>query len=316
MPLPKPSRAKCEHAIETLKRLGTVADATRELDLPRSTFISWLEIGRRHYGLVVPEIPKALPKGRRELEIVDGVGFVGSDAHYWPGEPSTAHRAFVRFIAREKHKKFVVLNGDAYDFPGISRHPPIGWVNLPTPAQELEIVAERLGEIAKAAGKIPKFFPAGNHDLRFETLIAKNVPELKACRGTSLVDNTPDWEPCWALFVNDSHGGAVIKHRARSGIHGPHNNTLWAGRTIITGHAHSQKVMPVTDFNGTRWGVDTGCLAEIYGPQFEDYLEGGFRNWRSGFARLKFVGGKLLTPELIRVVEPGIVEFRGELIEV
>jgi hypothetical protein len=71
----------------------------------------------------------------------------------------------------------------------------------------------------------------------------------------------------------------------------------------------------LVDYNGIRWGVDAGTLADIYGPQFS-YLEDGPRSWVSGFVRLKWVSGRLLTPELIRVVEPGIVEFRGELIEV
>jgi hypothetical protein len=71
----------------------------------------------------------------------------------------------------------------------------------------------------------------------------------------------------------------------------------------------------LVDYNGCRWGVDCGTLADIYGPQFS-YLEDNPRSWSAGFARLKWVSGRLLTPELIRVVEKDLVEFRGELIEV
>jgi len=211
------------------------------------------------------------------------------------------------------------MNGDAYDFSSISRHPPIGWQSLPTVQEELEIVEERMMELVKASGKAKRFFPLGNHDARFSTFIAKNTPELKGVAGMSLLDHTnPLWEPCWSLYVNNRVGGLVIKHRFKGGLptYAPHNNTLWAGRSIATGHLHSQRVVPLTDLNGTRWGVDVGCLAEIYASPFQDYIEDNPRNWVSGFARFKFINGQLLTPELIRVVEPGIVEFRGELIQV
>src|SRR5690349_3993729 len=59
------------------------------------------------------------------FEVRSGVVLVGSDGHYWPGEPSTAHRAFVHFT-KELKPKAVIFNGDAFDGASISRHPPIG----------------------------------------------------------------------------------------------------------------------------------------------------------------------------------------------
>jgi hypothetical protein len=85
---------------------------------------------------------------------------------------------------------------------------------------------------------------------------------------------------------------------------------------MVTNHLHSQKVTPYTDYNGDRWGVDTGTLAEPFGPQFQDYCEDNPVNWRSGFAMLTFERGRLLQPELIRVVEEGVVDFRGRLWDV
>jgi hypothetical protein len=77
-------------------------------------------------------------------------------------------------------------------------------------------------------------------------------------------------------------------------------------------------VSPLTDRNGTRYGVDTGCLADPSEEAFIDYTEAGPLNWRSGFAVLKFVDGDLLPPELVTVYDkkPGHVVFRGELIKV
>src|SRR5271166_3406572 len=58
--------------------------------------------------------------------IKDGIVLIGSDAHIWPGKPSTAVRAFIKLI-KELGPKLVVLNGDVMDCTTISKHPPIGW---------------------------------------------------------------------------------------------------------------------------------------------------------------------------------------------
>jgi hypothetical protein len=123
------------------------------------------------------------------------------------------------------------------------------------------------------------------------------------------------WMPCWSLWINED---IVVKHRYKNGIHATHNNTIWSGKTMITGHLHSLKVTPFTDYDGTRFGVDTGTLAEVGGPQFTDYLEDNPVNWRAGFVVLTFWNGRLLDPELVRVLdeEKGLVVFRGQVIEV
>jgi hypothetical protein len=249
--------------------------------------------------------------GRIELRLRDGAVLIGSDSHYWPGIISTAHRAFVKFCKTLK-PAIVIKNGDELDGATISRHPPINWEKRPSVQEELETTKDRLGEITVAAGKARRLWPLGNHDSRFETRLATVAPEYARVHGFHLKDHVADWEPCWSVWINDD---VVIKHRFRGGIHATHNNTLWSGKTIVTGHLHSQKVTPITDYHGTRWGVDCGCIADIYGPQFE-YMEDNARNWRSGFCVLTFKDGTLLQPELVRVVEEGIVDFRGQLIEV
>jgi hypothetical protein len=81
---------------------------------------------------------------------------------------------------------------------------------------------------------------------------------------------------------------------------------------MVTGHLHSLKVMPVSDYNGTRWGVDAGTMADPYGPQFYNYTELNPVNWRSGFAMLTFKRGKLMWPETAWVSGPNAVQFRGQ----
>jgi len=250
--------------------------------------------------------------GKIDLQIRDGVVLIGSDAHYWPGEPSTAHKAFVKFC-KEFRPKAVILNGDVLDGATISRHQPIGWEDRPSLKDELAVVKDRLDEITVAAGKARRIWTLGNHDSRFESRLASVAPEFARVNGVHLKDHFPDYEPCWMVVINDE---VVVKHRYRSGIHAPWNNTINAGKTIITGHLHSQKVYPFDDYNGTRWGVDSGTMADPYGPQFADYTELSPVNWRSGFAVLTFIAGELLQPEVVRVVRRGEVDFRGQLVKV
>lgn len=254
---------------------------------------------------------------RLPFQLLDGVLIAGSDAHYWPDEISTAHRGLVH-LTRELQPKLVCLNGDGFDGARISRHPPIGWSQKPTVRQEIDAVEERTDEIRSAAGKSAKLiWTLGNHDLRFENRLADRAPEYEDVRGFSLKEQFPHWQFVVSLWVNNA---VVIKHRFKGGIHATHNNALWAGMTMITGHLHSLKVTPLTDYTGTRWGVDTGTLTKPSdetegGPQV-DYNEDNPQNHRSGFVVLTFHKGKLLWPEIARAVGDSHIDFRGKLIKV
>jgi hypothetical protein len=246
------------------------------------------------------------------LEITDGVVLIGSDSHYHPGIVSTAHRAFVAFC-EELKPKIVIKNGDELDGAKISRYAPIGWESRPNLKDEIEAVKERLAEIEAAALGAERVWPCGNHDARFETRLATLAPEYAKVHGVHLKDHFPKWKPCWQALINKT---VVVKHRMKGGIHATRNNTLNAGRTIITGHLHSLKVAPLSDYNGTRWGVDCGSLADPYGEQFYNYTETSPLDWRSGFVVLTFAGGELMWPEVVFVRAPGKVDFRGKVYSV
>ena len=247
---------------------------------------------------------------RQHFSLQDGVVLIGSDAHYWPGEASTAHRAFVKFC-KELKPDAVVLNGDVLDGASVSRHPPIGWENRPTLVDEIIACQTRLREIVKAAPKAKTYWTLGNHDSRFETRIATVAPEFAKIHGVHLKDHFGDnWINCWSLWINDD---VVVKHRWKGGTHATHNNTLGSGKTMVTGHLHSLKVTPYTDYNGSRYGIDCGTLAETNGNQFVHYTEDNPVSWRSGFAVLTFHKGRLLLPELVQVRSPEEVEFRGKV---
>lgn len=251
--------------------------------------------------------------GRLTLDVPNGTVIIGSDLHAWPGEPSTAFRAFLKLI-KDMKPRAVIMNGDVIDGASISRHPPLGWEKRPTLIEELEAAQDALAKVEQAAGRgTPLYWPAGNHDSRFSTRLASNAPEYAKVHGTKLKDHFGErWQPCWSVWINDD---VVVKHRARGGVHASYNSTLHSGKTLVHGHLHSLKVAPFTDYSGRRYGVDCGMLADSYGSQF-GYLEDGTRSWTSGFAILTFEDGRLLWPELCSVLEPGKVEFRGRTLSV
>lgn len=279
---------------------------------------------QERYGVLLASPHKRSPtfnvtipaNGKRVgVELSDGVIVVASDCHYWPNLVSTAHRAFVKIIGEMK-PQMVVINGDAFDGAKISRHPASGFESRPTVKQELEAVTDRLGEVEKVAGAAKLHWTWGNHDLRFNARIANLVPEYEGVTGFDLTHHFPRWKFSTSIMVNDH---TLIKHRWHNGIHATYNNALKAGVSVVTGHLHSLKVTPWTDFSSqrTRYGVDTGTLADPFGDQFA-YAEDSPANHRSGFAVLTFYEGKLMPPELVEVVseDAGLVYFRGEVIKV
>jgi hypothetical protein len=259
--------------------------------------------------------PKSFsPLKQIDLGIEDGTVIVFSDAHFIPQQRSTAFKGLLWAI-QEFKPKAVICNGDAFDGASISRFDAS---DMPQTSviQELKACQAALEEIEEAAKaerhNVKLVFTWGNHDSRFANRLAQHAPQFKDVHGFKLTDHIPNWEFCWACWPTPD---VIIKHRYKGGIHAAHNNTINAGVSIVTGHLHSLKVTPFSDYNGCRYGVDTGTLAEIDGPQFT-YGELNPSNHRSGFAVLNFFNGKLLWPELVHKFDEGMVEFRGEVIDV
>jgi len=251
------------------------------------------------------------------LGVKNGTILIGSDCHYWPGMVSTAHMGFLKFIKMMKPQA-VVMNGDVLDGATISRFPPPGWEYQPDLIDELDACFDRLNEIKKVAGKARRIWAYGNHDQRYELRLAALTREYAGIKGFHLHDHFEDWERCWLVDVNPGHptGRTIIKHRFKGGVHATYNNTIHGGVHMATGHLHSAKVTPKTNYRGTFYGVDSGTLAEPKGRQFTNYTEGNPTDWRSGFAVLTYVDGELLMPELCLTVSKGKMQFRGEVFEV
>ena len=204
-------------------------------------------------------------RGRIIHKIDSGTVIAFSDAHFWPGDNSTAYRGLLH-VCKELRPQVVVCNGDAFDGSSISRFPRIGYDQTPTVKQEMDACDAALTAIEDASKGAKFYWPLGNHDARFEIRVANSIPEYGGVSGFTLKEHFPRWTPCWSVWMNED---TVIKHRYKGGIHAPWNNTISAGKNIVCGHLHSLKVYPLTDYNGDRFGVDTGTLSDIYGPKFE-----------------------------------------------
>lgn len=247
---------------------------------------------------------------RRGINIEKGRVIVFSDAHFQPDEVTTAYKALLMILKEFKGEiKAIVANGDIFDGSQASRHPRINWSKTPTVKEELEACQEFMGGIEKLAGNAELIWTLGNHDARFETYLSNSgITTYEGVLGFQLKDHFPLWKSCWSFWVNED---TVIKHRLKGGFGAGRSNALNSGCNMITGHTHNLSVAPVTDYNGTRWGVQTGTLADPHSDAFIHYIEDAPTDWRSGFVMLSWENGRMLMPEMIMVSGEDEFEFRG-----
>jgi hypothetical protein len=232
---------------------------------------------------------------------------VFSDAHFWPGQTSPAFWVLLKII-EELQPDFVIDNGDSFDCASISRHPAGMWESKPTLRQELDSVIDHLEMVRDVAGEDCDFIRhIGNHDLRVESYLAQRAPDMADMPGTKLSDLFEEWDHQISTIFNET---VIVKHRYRSGMHAAYNNVLHSGMSIVTGHTHKLGIRAHTDMRGTRYGIETGTLADPWGPQFR-YVEQNTRDWRMGFVVLTLHGDRL-HPELVEVHEDGTAWFRGK----
>lgn len=248
-------------------------------------------------------------KNQNEIFIDTGTIIVFSDAHWWPNQCRTIAHEAMHILIKELKPRVIVANGDIFDGARVSRHAPLGWSDLPTVRGELEICQERMADIEMLLPKgCATFWNVGNHDMRFDRMLVSNAADYEGIV-ERLEEKFSRWSFAWSLLVNQH---TMIKHRYHNGIHATYNNALKAGKTMVTGHLHRLAVTPWADYNGRRWGVDTGTLSNPHGPQF-DYAENNPSPHTSGFAILTFKDGMLLPPELCEVLG-NRAYFRGQCV--
>lgn len=309
MPAPQLSEEVKRQTIAMLdKHGGNQSAAARELGIPRATFQSRVEASRTERRITDWTFPR-----EKSVEIHTGSVVVFSDAHYWPGEPSLAHKALLAVIRKVK-PRLIIANGDIFDGASTSRHDPFGWSNRPSAKEEIEVCQQRLHEVELAAPRgCELVWNIGNHDTRFERVLCSKVPEFAALNMMRLADHFPNWSLRWSTWINrGSVTPVMVKHRYAGGVHAGYNNAMKGGVTMVTGHTHSLEAKPWGDYTGRRWGVQTGCVADHHGPAFE-YTENSPSPACSGFAVITFRDGELMPPELCECIR-GKALFRGEVV--
>jgi hypothetical protein len=266
----------------------------------------------------VPNRPRPSVPGRLPLELKNGTCLIGSDFHIWPGEESTCLRAFKKFVDDIK-PNIVILNGDVMDFPRISRHPQ-NWEKAPDPQEEIEAAQDHLNDIVQACKRgTHKVWTLGNHDARFEQMIANSIPQYRGVRGVHLSDHFSCWSKAMSCFINDriEGGTTMVKHIPQgSGVNATRNFTLNAGIHTVHGHLHRQGVRCISNYRDFDfYGVDAGMVADKTHRAF-GYAQDAPLDWREGFALLTYRNGRLMQPELITKWDSGSVQFRGQVIRV
>ena len=310
--------------IECWTRLGSPTLVGKELKInPRSALNRRASIVAKH-GIELlthnslrnkkKEKPKKIDQAahnvRRGIDI-DKVKrvIVFSDAHF-TDTTTTAFKALLMMIDTFK-PEVIICNGDAFDGQVLSRFPSINYDAKPSVLEELKYCREHLDEIEKHRPPGCRLvWTLGNHDMRYEAWLVNKVPEYSGVDGFSLKYHFPNWETCWSFWIGEE---TVVKHRYKGGRTAGYSNLMAAGNTnIITGHTHVLCVSPISGYQGTFFGVQTGCLADPMSSTFE-YCEDSPKDWRSGFGMLSFDQGRMLMPELIMVSDEqnGEFEFRG-----
>lgn len=305
------------HCIKVWKEQGSIAGAARALGIPRQTFQYHVLKARQTFPEKVPAIAewyKQPTKNLKEMSwtipqvlmLDDNIKtvLIGGDAHIWPGKPSLMWQAFCK-VAKAVKPDCIVLNGDIIDGAKVSKHGRLLGSKMPSISQEIDAVHEHLKMLPSVPHRI---WTMGNHDIRVNNYLANIAPELEEYAG-NVTDRFPLWTFCWSAVIND----VEIRHRFRGGIHTGWNNALHSGVNIVTSHTHQLQITAVRNRRGSHYGVESGMLADPYGPQFE-YAEGVPSRSCCGFVLLTFdADGYLMPPELAEMIR-GRPAFRGKYV--
>ncbi len=305
--------AQISEAGEYYARFGSEAKAAHALGISRSTFQNRLNAFKARKGRPDDAASYWTHQPYIDHTITDGVVIVASDAHVWPFKRSLSAEALIA-VTQDlgSDVRLLVANGDFVDGARSNRHDPHGWNKRPSVLEEIEGVQSLLHDWRLAAPRAERAYMVGNHDLNFERKLVSQAKEFEGMPGFRLHEHFTGWEFAWACRINwRTLQPVMVKHRQAAGIHAGYNNAMKSGVTMVTGHTHQLEVKPYGDYRGRRYGVQTGCLTDPQGPQFE-YMEAGYNSHCEGFAVLTFVDGELLIPELCQVIN-GRAWFRGQV---
>lgn len=303
-----------EVLIETLRMYEAagfnVNGGSRLAGIPRKTFENRFASARIRFPNGISEKIKQQATWTYErmkvIEEPSSVWIIGSDLHVWTNEPTPIFQAFCK-LAKKLKVTGIVMNGDVIDGARISRHGSTVGIQRPKIDKEIETAQQWFRKLPFAKYRL---WTLGNHDLRLDNYLANQASELEEYAGR-LHTRFPEWDFAYAFDIN----GTEVRHRFRSGIHAGWNNALHGGVNVVTGHTHQLQLTAMRDRRGTRWGVETGTMADPKGPQFE-YAEGQPSRAHMGFVVLTFdEDSEMMPPELCEMVR-GRPVFRGSYVDI
>ena len=248
---------------------------------------------------------KRIPQRTRHLEFKGEATVINfSDCHWWPNQQLTdAHKILLKMIDDLKPQG-VACRGDMMDGANLSRFPRQYGSCVPSTEDEIITCIEYMEEIAdistQARRKVDLDINVGNHE-RIESVMA-NMREADdevvsgLLAGVNASDKTPmeiffpAWNISTSTLINDTF---LWKHKpVKGGIHARRNSVLNAGINVGNGHTHRLGVTYVSDYQGTRHGVECGTLADPLSDQFL-YVEDNATDWQSGFVVQVFKGNQV-----------------------
>lgn len=196
--------------------------------------------------------------------------------------------------------RLLLCMGDVLDGASIGRHPPLGWEERPSIADEIGAGVHDLDRLAALAPHAERLWVVGNHDERFDRTLAQQAKEFRAVTGMRMQDHFQRWRMAWSVRIN---GETVAVHRWHGGVHAAHNNLMKGGGAhMVTGDTHRLCVKVYAGQIGPKYAVECGTLSESDGEQFA-YTRGVAPNWEPGFAVLPIVYGELHRPYTVSVFD-------------
>ena len=255
--------------------------------------------------------PWAYPR-QIDTTVPDGLIVAFGDLHSTPLDrrdgDTPAMRLLLAWLAEHgEHVRLLLCMGDVLDASSIGRHPPLGWKDQPSIADEIGAAVHDLDRMQALAPHAERLFTVGNHDERFDRVLAQQAKEFRQVTGMRLQDHLERWRMAWSVRIN---GDIVATHKRHGGVHAAHNNAMKSGGAhVITGDTHRLTSLVQTGLLGPIYGVETGTLADPFGPQFE-YCRGLDPNWQPGFAVLPIVHGELHRPYTVSVFDAPKPRFR------
>lgn len=245
-----------------------------------------------------------------------------SDCHWWPDQKHTdAHIIMLKMI-EEMKPHGVACRGDMMDGARLSRFGKRYLEDTPSTEDEVETCMFYMAEIAdvakQARRKVDLDINVGNHE-RIEIALANLesaesevvsglLAGLKASEKSPMEIFFPDWHIGTSTIINDTF---LWKHKPmKGGTHARRNSTLNAGISIGNGHTHRLGVTYISDYAGTRHGVECGTLADPLSDQFL-YTEDNATDWQHGFVIQMFNGKDVESIPVI--VHDGKARFNGKV---